>query len=1090
MHYLARPLFQNLIRTVGCLILILSLRQTPAFAIDAINTKESSSIQLSEASKRYISLEMTRQMYSVLITQYIIEGQEKYRPNFFLIKIYLTTFLNEWQTLIEQKPELKSTQEIWTHLSQGKLFLAKHFGIWKNLNYWVYNGSAKDLQLGYNRQTFMAQALKSENPQNPKEQATKLLGFLAPTLASASDAEAAFAIAKAFEKYPDSSLQKLAVESSRSIGGSENLEALGNILAALTGGAKSAPKALGYVAAKMPKTTGATLKILEIWKSNITRLAQSGKSFLQKPIHNGVSASVTIHAGVIASEKLSTPLPTPEKTEGVTPFLEVFEAYKELLSSSDKNNFENFQPQALPNWLLAQLEAMGRQSIASPSQKFDALTFLTVLEKHAGLWPEATAMSSDIFSNRIQQIKAQVAKIPAGNIEAFRKYILEGPLYQYRRDTRRLSAVFAGWGGNCVSQSLLITSLLMEFPELIPAGAKLGVFLSADHMESVLLLPNEQVYFLVSGKQTPKLPHYALFKPEALILQALQTAQLAKDLSTQNYVYQLPSGASTGSQAEKGIGQLWNELIHGIDNGLVGNLGAGIPGLQGTTIGEVPESAKMSYAAPLTAASFISYFSNTTAAPESSSLRSNLQPAKPLKVIFEGKTMYLVSSEEKPGDMTSCKVHPTSPRTSPETIFFTKECDSYLVIQSESYKKLKPILKETPTHLRMQAALYFYARQMAGSEVDLSNFAGLKEPNPLLALSDQNRFAIRWFNNLMKSLNSSNLHFIRNTKFIDPIATDPFGSYSPTRALLYLISTLTESTKSLDPSTISEAGLKLMKTSESLSRIASLIRESMRLMTEDPKQFVEKLADVDPEHQHEILSLAIRWREQQWVLEDFLQTLTLNNVTLVQTAAEKKDRAEVDVNLPNCSDCSGFYTFSKGTSAGKGSETAKGIAGDSTGNGNSGIKNASSRKYQLRLPHATLIQLSLFTGRGFQLWTADTWKEVDRLKPLLKELAQQRSSPNCVFPVPTRLSGKDVKLGYVATYNQINDRFRHAIGWTPNDRKDYCSNSILDTASETDSISRIVNKLAPTNADTTAGLSIKTRSLAPQKSSSQPPQRR
>ena len=174
-------------------------------------------------------------------------------------------------------------------------------------------------------------------------------------------------------------------------------------------------------------------------------------------------------------------------------------------------------PQMTQEELLSQTKSWLQeyQTNGKPLVQKDWLGFFLRVEKEFGHWPDETDLAAQLFNNRLAEVRARVAKLGAGDIEGFRQILIASDLRIYRRDYNKLSGVLLDWGGNCVSQTLLMLGLLREYPHILGEN-QLGFALYDDHVEAVVM-DSRQVIFLVSGIVQNIPLAVTVFQPEAML---------------------------------------------------------------------------------------------------------------------------------------------------------------------------------------------------------------------------------------------------------------------------------------------------------------------------------------------------------------------------------------------------------------------------------------------------------------------------------------------------------------------------------------------------------------------------------------------
>lgn len=510
------------------------------------------------------SLRLTQVLYAGILEKFMTEGESQYRPDFLLHRHYIRTFLQDWNRALENS-EIRTTQEYFASVANRPTYLGRHYEIWKRIHHANEDKLSvnKKIRLGGYRETFLSRLLKSETELNINkrimlvyEQADQLF------LQSDSDTELGVKVLSAFESHPQAKVreqvQKVLRSSPRFAEIVAGLKIARNV-ALLFGGQPGTVAANIQKSSTELKSIGAL--ILKIWPKELLARVPF--------IYKAVVGSAAVHSGIMALPKsnLNAKAVEPKDSEknlyidGQESPLLVIIALQNYLNTNQTKKFADFTPAPSPLSSKQDWIAKGLRFLKTPDPHFDWAQFISEGERLANYWPSETGLAADLFNEKIQIAKARVQRLPEGGIEEFRKLVIENELSDYRVDRRTLSSIFLDWGGNCVSETLMMISLLETYPKIIPSGYRLGMALLPQHAEAVLLSANN-IWFLRSGKVVPRQQSVTILRPEAIILRALKT--VGANIEVTDDGFYLDGGPtpnkSYGSDLRKDGGALWSSI--------------------------------------------------------------------------------------------------------------------------------------------------------------------------------------------------------------------------------------------------------------------------------------------------------------------------------------------------------------------------------------------------------------------------------------------------------------------------------------------------------------------------------------------------
>lgn len=514
-----------------------------------------------EPSESRASMRLTHLLFAAVLDRYAEDGLEKYRPDFLLHERYLRTFIHEWGLLLDTQ-SANSTLDAWTQISQRPSYLGANFEIWKRTlpGYFDVRNTNQRINIGNYRETFLAVVLRSELNSDGsfadfnRRSKTILEATATFLLMQNADNDLGLKIADAFLSSPQAELRTHAASILENIESSVMMvETFGLVRNLALGFATGGPGTAGIAGAaaisafrgmagaarlkfinaiRIPEIAKQWVKVPALWRKNpaiakagATSLAVHGAVLLKPQFETSSNGSGS--SGRAGGSSPTTRRYTPEASSTLVKFLIAMSTNTASERSTRVLEQRDFALPRPTQQMLSKMEwiDVARQRLAgwNATGRVSNLAELFLEgERLSGYWPDDTALARMTLESKLLRLKRRISESRITTIEELRENIFENELEDYRGKRRTLTGVLLDWGGNCVAQTMTLISLLTEFPQLVPAGAQLGVYISSTHMEAVLLT-QDKIQFLVSGKMLDRVPTVTVLKPATLLLQALHS---------------------------------------------------------------------------------------------------------------------------------------------------------------------------------------------------------------------------------------------------------------------------------------------------------------------------------------------------------------------------------------------------------------------------------------------------------------------------------------------------------------------------------------------------------------------------------------
>jgi len=519
-------------------------------------------------TEKKASLRLTHLLFSATLDQYAKNGLTEYRPDFLLRERYLRTFLFEWGLALENG-QATSTREIWTSISHRSSYLGANFRIWARLMPNIFKLNQDGIHIGHRREVFLSLVLNSEMTTDFNQRSSELLNAISRDLMTQdADQELGLKILEAFSIHGDPSIR------SEALSLIQNFPTLSRTLKAIRW---TRNIALGLIAAPglLPSAAGVMLsgtKVMGLRLGSAIRLPELAQLWRTSSITRAGVISVGAHAAgaaalsirnARANHKNNAAALAQMNEASIQEFRDAFqEANSNIrflmtlsLNTASERSQRLLQQKdfALPKqdrrilskdeWIRQGYETLRMWNEKGVLPKETPLWQMLVDgERLMGYWPKDEQLTRLTLESRYLSLRNRLSRLQINNIENFRQEVFANELEDYRGKRRTLTSMLLDWGGNCVSQTLMLISLLNDFPNLIPQGTGVGLYLSPTHMEAVLVGTNE-IRFLVSGIVSKRQADITVLKPQALLRMLL--ASLDSELqfdSSEYYLNGRPNG--------------------------------------------------------------------------------------------------------------------------------------------------------------------------------------------------------------------------------------------------------------------------------------------------------------------------------------------------------------------------------------------------------------------------------------------------------------------------------------------------------------------------------------------------------------------
>lgn len=447
---------------------------------------------------------LTHILYELVLGDYFLEGDKKYRPNYINKKAYLYNFITDWSLLI-RNPKFETTKDIFNYYKSDQTkFLGKHYYYWEGL---YDHESDYFVNLGGHTNTYLKIILDSETQFESIHNRIEYL--LEKAVIHLLYNSQKYIIAKilhdSFSHYDYGKINNHSKNLEAGIPFSQNSQKAKALFGLLSLGA-----GLNKIAGK-PLNSLASL---------------SRPNFLKASNYTSMQLAATKSAGLHAAigeailyDHLSGRNKSPQKisvdSDLETNLLNSFQklymhsgSILNLVKIAFNGNFELQTKNIGPRKSHQLIE----EYLAKPNtQKKHLFELFLGLEKYlvSSMRNNSTNSSMELVLNTYNEIKNNIDKslvngfLDLENIEVFRKNIINGVAQNYKRDFPNVSDMFLGWGGNCVAQTILFTSLLEHYSHLLPRDIKIGIAVNPTHIETVLI-GKKNIYYMISGQKHEK----------------------------------------------------------------------------------------------------------------------------------------------------------------------------------------------------------------------------------------------------------------------------------------------------------------------------------------------------------------------------------------------------------------------------------------------------------------------------------------------------------------------------------------------------------------------------------------------------------
>ncbi|MBT4761991.1 MAG: hypothetical protein HOO06_09865 [Bdellovibrionaceae bacterium] len=523
-----------------------------------------------------LRLKMTHAVYTAVIAHHFENRFEKYEPVVLADRIFLLTFLNEWQRKIDTR-KFSTTRDIFSEMIVNESFLRKFYRLW----YEIHSPRESYFELE-KRKWFSLTSINSIyqleiSTVSAKEFAQEILEFVSShIIAKEQNQDLAQLFYEGFKNSQVVELREQALRFKSEIIFGKTID-VANIILSLGSLAKGVDhffkidfsKQLKNLKnffenkkAKLPKAKQNFKKRLRHGGLAFSRIGTKSYDLYKKfnpfyrgkLIHKTFGLSAAVHIGVIttyrdelfnyeqskyltpkekvAVEQLKVVEEKKQQRKELLLLIDDFAGFYQILIEQypimTASDYRDFKPQ-FQLWSRDTLVKQIQDFLNIPDEQNPNL-FASVLiqsEKHLSVderqFEDDLAMQ--VITDNYLQLQSKVKKIVETSnaenfIANFRKLVVEGPLESYMRDNPSLTSLMLGWGGNCVGETALLTSLLYPYKDSLPGNWKLGIVLEPLHIETVLFNDNEFVKMVSGSKQSSD--DKAFYKSEFLALLMLR----------------------------------------------------------------------------------------------------------------------------------------------------------------------------------------------------------------------------------------------------------------------------------------------------------------------------------------------------------------------------------------------------------------------------------------------------------------------------------------------------------------------------------------------------------------------------------------
>jgi len=433
------------------------------FLLTIITTSQISFAQ-SEQNKNYFNLKITHALFSLVLSSYFSEGERIYDARRLAKIAYIKLYLKEWETLIEHGG-FSTTKAIFNSLNERNSFIGRYSKIWQELL--PQKGRRVSLNLGYLKNMVLGSFLQSEKMMVLEERVERIIkDSYQYILVGSDDKQLNDSIVSAFSESHNENVQN--VLSELEMNKHLNSVAVGLIfLRNISIGYAGAKTILNYHPRLIPKFGDGVLKFgKNLW----TKM-----SVLQKTIATSAGLHLTFF-DQMSSEIMPGDLADGNQTMDkklLDPVLYLLKlrlnglvVYQNLATTNMHDFTQRYQLGSK-----ADLKKKVLSSFKLKTSQIDFLDIILKMEKFMKIdrRDKADLLAFEMQKNRvelmIQRLDKDIVsnKLSAQEFITIRKKIIKNDINKYARDYPNLFALLTNWGGNCVSQTLLVTGLLARY---------------------------------------------------------------------------------------------------------------------------------------------------------------------------------------------------------------------------------------------------------------------------------------------------------------------------------------------------------------------------------------------------------------------------------------------------------------------------------------------------------------------------------------------------------------------------------------------------------------------------------------------------
>jgi len=472
-----------------------------------------------------LQMRLTHTLYQGIFSFYFESNVGNQNLQYHANKSYLKTFLYNWSTMLASG-KYQSTKEIFEEISRGSTYLGKHYSKWFGLH--DFASPYGRIDLGGSRNQMIGIIYKSESQYPDLEQRIRYILSATNTYLVTSDRDYALSelIAKSFLNSRDPEIRKEAEGVMAAIPFQEDVvkpiinTAYSLVLVRI---------GLGFV--KVPQALTSLPSALTSRLVTMVNPIFSKMTFM----HWSLVGSAGLHVGGVGAgagvlflqDKLEEKAKMGLYFPPAISIGELWQAFNVKYPESFRLwSTQDFTPKFVPQTekqLVAKIKSHFEQN--TPIDYGDSFLIaekLLKIDKRSS----DDLLAADFVQNRYEQLKIQVQKI-FGNgaitieqIEQFRELVIKDALYSYRVEVPNLFGTLLDWGGNCVSQAMLMTALLEPYNDRMPDGHRLVVADWSDHIEAGLWNGKELIV-LVQGNISSRITA-TVHKPEFMLVRLLR----------------------------------------------------------------------------------------------------------------------------------------------------------------------------------------------------------------------------------------------------------------------------------------------------------------------------------------------------------------------------------------------------------------------------------------------------------------------------------------------------------------------------------------------------------------------------------------